>query len=180
MKRTKTQIQDALILYPHRYEDERGYFEEVWTHDIEGLPEQWQQDNSSLSFAGVLRGLHIQSNNPQGKLIRTAFGTVFDVIVDLRPNSTTFKQHQAFILDSNSGAMLWAPPGCAHGFFTMSRYAVMTYKCSTRYDKESDGGIVWSDPELKIEWPFESGFTPHVSSKDQSLPLLSEYLKTMR
>lgn len=180
MKQTKTQISDAVIVTPHRYTDERGYFEESWNDSIAELSDTWVQDNASMSFAGVLRGLHIQSTNPQGKLVRCAFGTIFDVIVDLRPSSPTFKQHQSFVLDSNSGHMLWSPPGCAHGFFTLSRYAVVTYKCSTKYDKESDGGILWSDPELAIEWPFEEGFTPHVSLKDSTLPTMSDYLKGMR
>lgn len=175
-----TPIEGVKIIVGTRHEDDRGSFEETFNSvdfaDL-GLPTEFPQDNTSLSFMGTLRGLHIQRGAPQGKLVRCVWGSIFDVWVDLRPDSKTFKKWGSIQLSNHQPEAIWLPPGLAHGFFTMSNYAVVNYKCSTVFDKASDGGIFWGDKEIGIEWPFPEDFVPNVSAKDANLPSIAEYLK---
>ena len=136
------------------------------------MPVEWPQDNISNSNKGVLRGLHIQKTNPQGKLVRCIRGKILDVCLDLRRDSPTFLKHTAVILDDPSKA-LYCPPGTAHGFFAIEE-SMIYYKCTSFYDKSSDGGIWAHDPELNIDWPAAHSI---MSDKDMSLPKLEEFLK---
>lgn len=169
-------VKDVEIRYSPVHKDDRGYFQELWKGD---RAPTFLQDNVSFSQFGVLRGLHIQRNYPQGKLIHCLKGTIFDVWVDLRKESPSFKKWGAFQLQAERGESIYIPPGLAHGFFTMSQFAMVFYKCTTLYDKESDGGVYWNDPELNIEWPFTAGLTPILSDKDRQLPPISKYLEEL-
>lgn len=159
--------------------DDRGWFMELGrTKEMaerNELPTEWAQENISMSQGGVLRGLHIQRNNPQGKYISVLRGMIFDAWVDLRPDSKTFQQHGACEL--RVGQSIWLPPGLAHGFFTLSETALVHYKCSTLYDPESDGGIRWDS--AGIEWPFDDGLDPILSKKDRALPTIGEWLERL-
>lgn len=182
-RNNNTHLHDVIIISGESFSDERGLFMETFnSHEVNirhsthpRLKEQvtiFPQDNVSYSSPGVLRGLHIQRNNPQGKLVRCLKGRILDVIVDLRPDSPSFKKWGAFELNTESKKMLWVPPGYAHGFYSYDE-SIVYYKCSTLYDKESDGGINPFDPELNIKWPSKS---PIMSGKDKNLPSLSEWL----
>ena len=182
MKTFDTKISGVKLIKSDSNEDDRGFFQEAWHKDkfeALGLPIEWPQDNVSTSFHGVIRGLHIQKGTPQGKLIRCLFGVVWDVWVDLRKESPTFKKWEAITLNYLSHEAIYLPPGLAHGFLAIQHPSVVAYKCTTVYDKESDGGIRWDDPELAIEWPLAEGLVPIVSVKDTRLPTLDEYLKTL-
>ena len=165
-------VKDVVIHHAPVYKDDRGWFQEL---SKETTP-TFVQSNASWSQFGVLRGLHIQKNHPQGKLIHCLKGTVYDVWLDLRPTSTSFKKWGAFQLQAETGTSIYLPPGLAHGFFTMSQFALIVYQCTTQYDKESDGGIYWNDPDLNIDWPFTRGLTPLLSDKDRQLSSMEEYL----
>lgn len=169
------------MLLGERLDDDRGWFQEEWNFDkflTQGEPITFKQSNTSVSMNGVLRGLHIQRNNPQGKLVRVTFGQIYDVMVDLRKDSPTFKQWFAVTLSGKQNAAVYVPPGCAHGFFTQSSVAIVNYLCTTTYDKISDGGIYWNDPILKIQWPFDKqDFMPTMSVKDQELSNVEDWLK---
>lgn len=159
-------------------QDNRGFFFEAFkksTYELHGLPTEWLQDNVSFSYEKVLRGMHIQKKNPQGKLVMCLAGQIFDAWVDLRPGSPTFKSFGSKVL--KGGEAMYIPPGHAHGFFVGSTYALVHYKCTTEYDKESDGGILWST--CGVEWPFPSDFIPLVSGKDWALPSVDEYLENL-
>lgn len=173
-------IDGAFAYIGNRHTDKRGYFEERWNLEEfrhGGKDIQFVQSNLSVSFAGVLRGLHVQLNNPQGKLISVLHGQIYDVIYDLRKDSPTFKRWCSFKLHAEANISIYIPPGCAHGFFAMNSVNYVQYLCTTPYDKSSDSGVRWNDPELNLEWPFMSDFTPNVSLKDMELPTLSEFLK---
>lgn len=181
MNTYSTKIDGVRIIKVPVFQDKRGYFENYYMESVFkelDLPTNWVQDNISWSQFGVLRGLHMQNKNPQGKLINCVCGQVFDVWVDLRPESKTFKQWESIVLGSymaGDAEMVYLPPGLAHGFFVQSDFAVVNYKCTTPYDKESDGGILWNS--CGIEWCFESDFTPIISDKDKKLPRIDEFLK---
>ncbi|MCU0352299.1 MAG: dTDP-4-dehydrorhamnose 3,5-epimerase [Cytophagales bacterium] len=173
-----TSIAGLIEIVPRIFEDERGFFLETYQYKIfaaNGIPDQFVQDNQSFSTKGVLRGLHFQRPPfAQGKLVRVVSGRALDVAVDLRENSPTFGQHVAVVLDSLSGNMLFVPEGFAHGFLALED-TVLQYKCTNVYDKASEGGLAWNDPQLNIDWGIKS---PLVSEKDLSLPTLEELLKT--
>lgn len=175
-----SQVSGAFVIKHKTFSDNRGDFFENFNNKtfskFLGI-ETFNQSNLSRSVQGVIRGLHIQKNNPQGKLITPVHGSIFDVIVDLRPESPTFKQHYGVLLSSLSGTALYAPEGCAHGFLTMSEVSIVHYLCTSTYDEYTDGGINPLDPELKIRWPFGKEFTPILSGKDRKLPTLEQYLK---
>lgn len=176
----KLSIDGALLIKAQSFTDERGTFEMSYHSKFfedAGIPNKWVQDNVSESYFGVLRGLHLQKKNPQAKLIKCIFGSVYDVILDVRPDSPTFRKWVGINLTGAESEMVYVPPGCAHGFFCQTNLAYVSYKCSELYDKESDGGIRWSS--AGIDWPFESSFDPMVSMKDQLLPTLDDYLKAM-
>lgn len=169
------------ILFPNHL-DPRGTFEETWHMEKflrAGLPTRWPQDNMSISFKNVLRGMHLQKHNPQAKLVRCFAGSIYDVCVDLRPGSETFGQWEACYLNWEHPLGFFIPPGCAHGFMVTAESAMVYYKCSRMYDQASDGGVCWNDPDLKIEWPFEKGAELMISPKDQTLPSFRDYAKSI-
>ena len=151
------------------FRDDRGAFMEIWHGDkytSGGIAGPFVQDNWSESRKGVLRGLHYQVVQPQGKLVAVVDGAIFDVVVDLRRSSPTFGRWLAEPLASDRATALWVPPGFAHGFFVMSERAVVLYKCSDFYAPAHERTLHWNDPELKIGWPIAEGETPIVSAKD--------------
>ncbi|QGY29837.1 dTDP-4-dehydrorhamnose 3,5-epimerase [Pantoea cypripedii] len=175
MKIIDTKIADVKIIEPKVFGDERGFFLETFQKErylsalnIEG---DFVQDNHSRSSKGVLRGLHFQRENPQGKLVRVVRGEVFDVAVDIRPESPTFKQWVGVYLSEENKTQFWIPPGLAHGFVVISDFADFEYKCTNYYDPSSEGCLLWNDPEIGIEWPITE---PLLSAKDIQGRLLSE------
>ncbi|MDF7648770.1 dTDP-4-dehydrorhamnose 3,5-epimerase [Pantoea sp. Acro-805] len=170
-----TKIADVKIIEPKVFGDERGFFLETFQKEryLEALniKGDFVQDNHSRSAKGVLRGLHFQRVNPQGKLVRVVRGEVFDVAVDIRPESATFKQWVGVILSEENKTQFWIPPGLAHGFVVLSDFADFEYKCTNYYDPGSEGCLLWNDPEVGIEWPVES---PLLSVKDQQGKKLSQ------
>jgi dTDP-4-dehydrorhamnose 3,5-epimerase len=164
----KTPIENLLVLEPKVFEDERGYFFESFNkkklEDI-GINDSFVQDNQSLSNKNVLRGLHFQAPPyAQGKLVRVIKGSVLDVAVDIRKESTTYGKHFSVILSEQNKKMFWIPPGFAHGFLTLEDQTIFSYKCSGDYNPSSEGSLLWNDPQLKIEWNIAQ---PIVSPKDQ-------------
>ena len=169
----ETPLPGVMIIEPKVFGDHRGFFKE--TFQIEryqeagiGLP--FVQDNHSRSPKGVLRGLHLQQNRPQGKLVSCSAGTVFDVAVDVDPASNTFGQYVGVELSAENHRQLWIPPGYAHGFCVLSEFADFQYKCTDLYFPDDEGGLIWNDPEVGISWPVDA---PTLSDKDQNLPSLA-------
>lgn len=173
---TPTQIPDMLVVEPTVFGDERGYFLETYHKEefvAAGIEKEFVQDNQSKSGRGVLRGLHFQTQNTQGKLVRVLAGRVFDVGVDLRPCSATFGRWAAAELSDENRRMLYVPEGFAHGFLVLSDEAVFTYKCTDIYAPAFEGGVRWDDPDIAIRWP-DVGAPFRLSEKDTALPLLKE------
>lgn len=168
MKVTATAIPDVLILEPEVFGDERGFFLESFNQRVfeEAVGEKFSfvQDNHSRSGKGVLRGLHYQVRQPQGKLVRVVRGQVFDVVVDIRRGSPTFGQWAGVDLSEDNHKQLWIPPGLAHGFLVLSETADVLYKTTDYYAPEHERTIRWDDPELAITWPIEG--PPLLSQKD--------------
>ena len=170
MKIIPTTIPDALILEPQVFGDARGFFLETWnskTFADAGLNLNFVQDNHSRSGQGILRGMHYQIQNPQGKLVRVTSGKVFDVAVDLRQSSPTFGQWAGAELSADNHRMLWIPPGFAHGFYVMSQSADFLYKCTDFYAPAYDRSLRWDDPTVGIEWPLVNSAQPTISAKDE-------------
>jgi dTDP-4-dehydrorhamnose 3,5-epimerase len=171
MKAIPTKIADVLLLEPKVFGDARGFFFESFTHrvfeEVTGLKTQFVQDNHSKSAKGVLRGLHYQVKNPQGKLVRATQGEVFDVAVDIRPNSPTYGQWVGEILSADNKRQLWIPAGLAHGFVVLSDTAEFLYKTTDYYAPEHERCIIWNDPTLAIDWRL-NGQTPNLSVKDNA------------
>ena len=167
MKIYKTKIKDCLVIAPKVFKDPRGFFYESFNvkkyKNLCGIDYNFVQDNHSRSSNNVLRGLHVQENNPQGKLVRVTYGKVYDVAVDLRKNSLTYGMWEAVILDNINQKQFWIPPGFAHGFYVMSDYVDFEYKCTSYYDPASEKTIMWNDLDLKIPWPCKN---PILSEKD--------------
>ena len=170
MEFRQTSIEGLIEILPRIFGDERGYFLESYhkkAFSDNGIPFDFVQDNQSLSSAGVLRGLHFQRDpHAQGKLVRLIMGKALDVAVDLRPGSPTFGKHEKFLLDAKLQNMVYIPAGFAHGFMALEQ-CLFTYKCTNFYDKASEGGIIWNDPDLGIDWGIEN---PNISQKDLELP----------
>lgn len=170
-----TRIPDVKILQPRVFADDRGHFMETWnrrTFEAAGIPADFVQDNESASTRGVLRGLHYQIRQPQGKLVRVVLGEVYDVAVDLRAGSSHFGEWVAMRLDERSRRQLWIPPGFAHGFYVLSDRAVFAYKCTDFYCPEGERTVRWDDPDLRIHWPLDEGGGPLLSDKDAAgMPL---------
>lgn len=182
MQITETPFPGVKIIRADQFIDERGHLEiQMKKEDYEkaGLPTEWVQQNVSHSFQNVIRGMHMQRNNPQGKLIKCVAGTIQDAWVDLRPDSPTFKRWGTYQLSMADPEALYLPPGIAHGFLTISSFSVVHYLCNTAYDKDSDGGIRWDDPGVGIIWAMETGTVPMVSAKDKALPTMDEFLKSL-
>ena len=157
MKVIKTEFDGLLILSPSFHEDERGSFYESWSKEVYrkiGIEEEFLQDNFSVSYKNVLRGLHLQKD--QGQLVTVVFGKIFDVVVDLRERSRTYKQHFSIELDGEDPKQLYMPPGFAHGFCVLSEVAIINYKCTQYYNSSSETRLGWNDSELKINWPVGS------------------------
>lgn len=175
MKVTQTKLKNCVIIEPKVFGDDRGFFLETFQTaryaDEAGIKQSFVQDNYSRSAKGVLRGLHFQKTKPQGKLVRVAKGAVYDVAVDLRPDSVSFGQWEGVILSDQNKMQLWLPPGFAHGFLVLSESADFEYKCTDYYDPSDEGSILWNDPALCIPWATE---TPLLSEKDANAPLLAD------
>jgi dTDP-4-dehydrorhamnose 3,5-epimerase len=169
----QTALPGVLVVRSPVYDDARGFFTETFREDqfrALGLPAHFAQDSHSRSTRNVLRGLHFQLVNPQGKLVRPAAGVIFDVAVDLRGSSPHFGRWVGTTLEAGDGRQLWIPPGFAHGFLVLSDAAEVTYKCTTVYDPESNRGIRWDDQDIGIRWPLQGGMRPMLSSKDAEAP----------
>jgi len=170
-----TSIPDVILLTPKVFGDERGFFMETYQarlFDEAGIQTQFVQDNHSRSKQGVLRGLHYQLQQTQGKLVRVILGEIFDVSVDIRRNSPTFGKWVAAQLSVENRQQLWIPPGFAHGFYVLSEWAEVVYKASDYYAPEWERSILWNDPAIGIEWPLLAGVPLSLSAKDeQGVPL---------
>lgn len=174
MKIVQTPLPSVVIFEPKKFGDERGFFLETFRQDIleqAGITDYFVQDNHSRSTKGVLRGLHYQLTQPQGKLVRVASGAVFDVAVDVRHGSPTFGQWYGTILDAQNMRMMYIPTGFAHGFVVLSDVADFIYKCTDYYHPQSEQGILWNDSEIGIRWPMNE---VHLSEKDRINPRLSQ------
>ncbi|MGF9658668.1 dTDP-4-dehydrorhamnose 3,5-epimerase [Pantoea agglomerans] len=169
MKIIDTLIHDAKIIEPKVYGDERGFFLETFQknryQEMLDIQLEFVQDNHSRSSNGVLRGLHFQTKNPQGKLVRVVRGEVFDVVVDIRVDSPTFGQWDGTYLSEDNKKQFWVPPGLAHGFVVMSETADFEYKCTDYYNPAHEGCLKWDDPYLAIDWPVSE---PLLSEKDRN------------
>ncbi len=164
-----TAIPDVLVIEPTVLGDQRGYFFEAWKADLfseAGVKETFVQDNQSSSTLGVLRGLHYQIQQPQGKLVRVISGAVFDVAVDIRQSSPTFGQWVGQELSAENHHSLWVPPGFAHGFYVLSEQAEFIYKCTDYYAPQHERVIRFDDPDLGIDWPLIPGTPTVMSDKD--------------
>jgi dTDP-4-dehydrorhamnose 3,5-epimerase len=164
----------VLLIRPRVFRDDRGSFLETWRReryaDV-GLPETFVQDNAAVSTRGVLRGLHYQHPHPQGKLVMTLHGEVFDVAVDIRTGSPHFGRWFGTTLSEENGHQLWIPEGFAHGYAVLTDTAVFAYKCTTTYHAEGDAAVAWNDPDIGIRWPIPE---PHLSPKDAAAPRLRD------
>ena len=174
MKITQTELPGVVIIEPKVFGDERGFFLETFQAEryssLAGISSRFVQDNHSRSRRGVLRGLHAQKQHPQGKLIRTARGEIFDVVADIDPRSATFGRWVGVTLSDTNHRQLWIPPGYAHGFLVISEIADFEYKCTDYYHPQSETGVIWNDPDLCIAWPIED---PLLTDKDKRLPTLA-------
>ena len=177
-KRIDTKINGVYIIEPTVFGDERGYFMETYEmSDFKeiGINGEFVQDNQSRSKKGVLRGLHFQKNHSQAKIVRCIKGEVFDVAVDLRPNSETYGKWEGVILSEENKKMFYIPRGFAHGFLVLSDIAEFCYKVDNIYDHESEGGVMWNDKEINIKWPKIDGIQEYLTSeKDSKWPTLNE------
>jgi dTDP-4-dehydrorhamnose 3,5-epimerase len=170
-----TALQDVVIVEPKVFGDDRGFFFEVYnrkTFEELGLPGEFVQDNQSGSQKGVLRGLHYQIQQPQGKLVRVLRGAIFDVAVDLRRGSKQFGEWFGLELSAENRRQLWVPPGFAHGFLTLSAFAEVSYKVTRLYAPEHERSLKWDDPAVGITWPLED--EPVLSAKDRAGLSLAE------
>lgn len=176
-KFTETKIKGVYIIEPKVFGDNRGYFMETYNkeHFAEaGLTMNFVQDNESSSSKGVLRGLHFQTKHTQGKLVRVTEGEVFDVAVDLRKGSPTYGQWEGVVLSAENKKQFYIPEGFAHGFLVLSDHAIFNYKCTDFYCPEGEGGVLWNDPDIGIEWPLDGIDNIILSEKDKVHPTLKD------
>jgi dTDP-4-dehydrorhamnose 3,5-epimerase len=176
MKFLPTAIPEVVLVEPDVFRDDRGFFLETYQtrkYGTAGLPETFVQDNHSFSTQGTLRGLHAQLRRPQGKLIRAILGEIFDVAVDIRPGSPTFRHWVSAVLSGENHHQLYVPPGFAHGFCVTSETAHVQYKCTELYEKDDEIAVLWNDPAIGISWPTA---TPLLSPRDLAAPTLAEIL----
>jgi len=170
-----TSLKDVVILEPKVFGDDRGFFLEAYneaTFGSLGLPTRFMQDNHSGSRKGVLRGIHYQLKQPQGKLVRALRGEIFDVAVDLRKDSAQFGEWFGAVLSAENRRMLWSPPGFGHGFLVLSEFAEVSYKATELYAPASERSILWNDPAIGIRWPLDG--EPTLSEKDRAGLLLAD------
>lgn len=182
MKVLPTELSDVVVIEPNVFRDERGFFLETY-HErkyrqagIPPAPAAFVQDNHSCSIQGTLRGLHAQRHHPQGKLVRVMQGEIFDVAVDIRRGSPTFKRWVGVKISAQDFRQIYIPPGFAHGFCVLSKIAEVEYKCTDFYDPSDEFGIAWNDPEIGIVWPVQE---PILSDKDQKAPSLAEVVELL-
>jgi len=174
MKVIETNLEGALVFEPKVFGDDRGFFLETWNYQRyrdAGLDVKFVQSNLSKSAKGVLRGLHFQNPNPQGKLVQVLEGEVFDVAVDIRKGSPTFGQWHAEYLSAENFKQFYIPEGFAHGFCVTSESAVFSYMCTNPYDAPADNSILWNDPQIGIDWPISE---PSLSEKDKNAVTLNK------
>lgn len=180
IKVTRCEIEGLCVVEPTVFGDDRGYFVETYNYNdfkAEGLDMIFVQDNQSMSVKGVLRGLHYQKQFPQGKLVRVVSGKVFDVAVDLRTGSETYGKWFGVELSGKNKKMFYIPEGFAHGFVVLSDEAVFAYKCTDFYHPGDEGGIIWNDPEIGVEWPIPEDMKLIMSDKDVKWGGLKEAFK---
>ncbi len=177
----ETGIKDLYVIEPTVFGDNRGYFMETYNDEfkpyikhLDGTPAEFVQDNQSRSKKGVLRGLHFQKNNPQGKLVRCLEGEVYDVAVDLRKNSETFGKWFGVSLSCENKRQFYIPEGFAHGFYVVSDFATFSYKCTRLYAPDDEGGLFWNDPDIGIDWHIDSREGMVLSDKDLKYPLFAK------
>ena len=176
MKVESTSLPGVVVVHSAVHGDARGFFTETFHEErfaSLGLRTHFAQDNQSRSSKGVLRGLHFQLEQPQGKLVRVANGSIFDVAVDIRRSSPNFGRWVGVTLAAGDGRQVWIPEGFAHGFLVLSEVADVVYKCTTLYHAESNRGIRWDDADIGIHWPLEPGQIPSLSDKDSQAPMLN-------
>jgi dTDP-4-dehydrorhamnose 3,5-epimerase len=176
MRFLPTDVAGVILVEPDVHRDARGFFLETFhagKYGAAGIPTTFVQDNQSRSALNTVRGLHFQVTKPQGKLIRVTAGEIWDVAVDLRRDSPTFKRWTAATLSAENFAQLYIPPGCAHGFCVLSASADVEYKCTELYDPADETGIAYDDPAIGIPWPVVQ---PILSNRDRANPLMAEYL----
>ncbi|HWO37767.1 MAG TPA: dTDP-4-dehydrorhamnose 3,5-epimerase [Candidatus Acidoferrum sp.] len=181
MRIHSTELQGVVVIEPDVFSDARGYFLETYNarkFAEAGITEEFVQDNQSQSKRGVLRGLHYQVEQEQGKLIRVVSGEIFDVVVDLRPRSSSFGKWSGFTLSAPEKKMVWIPKGLAHGFYTLSETAEVTYKVTEFYAPQHERTLLWSDPNLGIYWPLQG--EPILSEKDKAGHSWTELMKPRR
>ena len=177
MEVTETPLPGVLLIDPTVFRDDRGSFRELWKRERyseHGIPADFVQDNAAVSSKGVLRGLHYQYPEPQGKLVMVLEGEVFDVAVDIRRGSPHFGEWYGTRLSEATGRQLWIPEGFAHGYLTLSDTAVFAYKCTRVYSPDGDAAVRWDDPEIGVDWPVETPGAPKLSAKDAAAPALNE------
>jgi len=177
MEFVDTALPEVKLVRPKVIGDDRGWFAEVFSARIfaeNGLPERFEQDNQSVSRKGVLRGLHYQLGQPQGKLVRALSGHIWDVAVDLRPGSPNFGKWAGFHLTGDKLEFLWIPEGFGHGFAVLSEQAAVLYKATRHYHPAGDRAVRWNDPAIGVAWPLELIGEPTISAKDAQAPLLAE------
>ena len=181
-EKRETEIDGLFLIKPKVFKDSRGYFFEAYNkRDLSslGIEDVFVQDNRSYSKKGVLRGLHIQSKRMQSKLVSVSHGSVYDVAVDLRAQSSTFGQYFGIIISAENKLCLYIPNGFAHGFLVLSETAELLYKVSEYYYPEYDSGVIWNDPDIAIDWPLNktNRREPLLSEKDRKLPTLKKYIE---
>lgn len=174
----KLDIDDMFIINPFFCEDERGFFSKSYEKDVfleAGISTNIQEEFESSSKRGVIRGMHFQTFQPQSKIVKVLFGEIFDVAIDLRKNSKTYGQSRGVYLNDKNMKSFYIPPGCAHGFLTLSDNALVSYRCTGKYIKEHDAGIKWDDKDLAIEWPLHLVENIIISDRDNNLQSFKEY-----
>lgn len=177
---TTCDIEGLKVIEPKVFGDDRGYFFESYNYNdykAAGIDMEFVQDNQSASKRGVLRGLHFQKEFPQDKLVRVIRGEVFDVAVDLRKDSKTYGKWFGVVLSEENKKQFFIPKNFAHGFLVLSDYAEFAYKCTDFYHPNDEGGLLYNDPDIGIEWPFEDGVELTLSDKDQKWPGIKEFTK---
>ncbi|NRB37889.1 MAG: dTDP-4-dehydrorhamnose 3,5-epimerase [Pseudomonadales bacterium] len=180
MNIVKTKLPGVVIIEPRVFGDERGFFLESYQkekYQEAGISLEFVQDNHSRSGRNVLRGLHFQINKPQGKLVRVTAGEVYDVAVDINPESETFGEYVAVVLSGTNHKQFYVPPGYAHGFCVISETADFQYKCTDYYDPSDEGGIIWNDSDINIDWPISE---PSLSEKDKVNQTLKVYAESLK
>jgi dTDP-4-dehydrorhamnose 3,5-epimerase len=174
------QMPGIKVLTAKRFPDERGYLVQSWVKadvEAEGIPSTFKQAIQTVSRRGVLRGLHFQWDPPMGKYVRCLHGAILDVVVDVRHGSPTLGKHVAVELSERNHQVIWVPPGFAHGTFALEEGSIVLYECTSEHGPGREGGILWNDPALGIDWP---AIPPLVSGKDEVAPTLAEWLKDER